>query len=228
MSQYAQCGGWASNGLGGLSSLGSGDIVTNVTNVTIDNIQYVCTPTASASVFYPKYLYHQNTPATFTTTPNIPYEAFSFYNAMMGNLHYQTGVTAHLSSLMGNSYQTPETPEQAAARLKLIAEQEAKRKAASMRAEHLLFTILTPSQVKQFRDDMYVEQEIGGRIYRLHGNSRSGNVVLMENGKPKFKYCAHPKDAHDVPIQDVLLSQLLMLKTNEQEFLRLANRTAVQ
>jgi hypothetical protein len=124
--------------------------------------------------------------------------------------------------------QVSETAEQKAERIRTMQIAAAKTMAASKRAEKLLFTILSPSQVKQYSDDGYFEQDIGGRIYRLHANSRSGNVVLLENGKPKFKYCAHPEDAHDTPIPDVLLSQLLMLKANEQDFLKIANRTVLR
>jgi hypothetical protein len=127
---------------------------------------------------------------------------------------------------------TPETPEEAAKRkaAAVVAyEAERERKAsAKVRAERLLFTILTPAQVKTYSDDGFFEQEINGRVYRLHANSYSQNVALMENGKAKIKYCAHPSDAYDTPIPDALMSQLLMLRANEQEFLRIANRTVLQ
>lgn len=117
-----------------------------------------------------------------------------------------------------------ETPEQKAERQKQYAEREAKRKAAECRAENLLFTILTPSQVRQYKDDRFFETNINGRIYRLHSRSRSRNVELIEAGKPTVQYCAHPGEP-DLPIPDVLVSQFLMLQSNEAEFLRIANRT---
>lgn len=127
--------------------------------------------------------------------------------------------------------QWQDTPETAEQRAKLEAEYKAERErkaAAKVRAEKLLFTILTPSQVKTYSDDGYFEQEVNGRIYRLHANSVSKNVALMENGKAKIKFCAHPHDAYDTPIPDVLMSQLLMLRADEQSFLRIANRTVLQ
>jgi hypothetical protein len=195
------------------------------------------------SVSYPQdylYIQHLNLPTTFSTVGSITSNPYDFgnnwYGAMLGGLGSQAGsLTSNWQSVMsgglaslGSLGQQPETTEERAARIVRQAEQEAKRKAASLRAEHLLFTILTPSQVKQYTDDACFDVEVDGRVYRLHSNSRSGNVVLLENGKPKFKYCAHPRDAHDVPIPDVLLGQLLMLQTNEPEFLRLANRTVLQ
>lgn len=117
-----------------------------------------------------------------------------------------------------------ETAEQVAERLKLEAKRQAAREAASKRAEKLLFTILTPTQVKQYTDDDFVEMAVKRRIYRIR-KGYSMNVELIEAGKPKIKYCAHPTDAYNTPVPDVMLSQLLMLKANEGEFLRIANRT---
>jgi hypothetical protein len=142
----------------------------------------------------------------------------------LGNYYYVWG-----GSLGGWAEypQVYETEEQKAERVRTMQIAAAKSMAASKRAEKLLFTILTPSQVKQYTDDGYFETDINGRVYRLHVNSRSNNVVLLEGGEPKFRYCAHPSDAHDTPVPDVVLSQLLMLKSNEPEFLRIANRTAL-
>jgi hypothetical protein len=122
---------------------------------------------------------------------------------------------------------TRDTPEARAERDKQRAEREAKTRAATLRAESLLFTILTPTQVKQYTDDDYFEVPVGERLYRLR-KGRSMNVELMEAGKAKIKFCAHPSDAHDVPVPDVMLSQMLMLQSNEQEFLRIANQQVLQ
>jgi hypothetical protein len=107
------------------------------------------------------------------------------------------------------------------------AKRVAKRKAAALRAENLLFTILTPAQVKQYTDDGFVEQEVNERIYRIR-SGRARNVELIEAGKVKALYCAHPSDAYDCPVPDVMLAQLLALKANEAEFLKIANRTVMQ
>ena len=123
--------------------------------------------------------------------------------------------------------QVPETPAERLEREKRRAVQEAQQAAAKLKAEKLLFTILSPTQVKQYTDDGYFEINVGGRIYRLHANSRSMNVVLMEQGKPKIKFCAHPWQAADLPIPDVLVSQLMMLRTDEAQFLKTANRSVL-
>jgi hypothetical protein len=107
------------------------------------------------------------------------------------------------------------------------AKRLAKRKAAALRAESLLFTILTPAQVKSYKDDGFFEQEVNERIYRIR-SGRARNVELIEAGKVTALYCAHPSDAYDCPVPDVMLSQLLALRANEAEFLRIANRTVMQ
>jgi hypothetical protein len=117
----------------------------------------------------------------------------------------------------------PESDEQKNERLK----REVQRKAAAARAEKLLFTILTPAQVRSYSDDNYFDIPVNERTYRLR-KGRSMNVELIEAGKAKIKFCAHPDNAHDVPIPDVMLSQLLMLQANEAEFLRIANRRVIQ
>ena len=93
---------------------------------------------------------------------------------------------------------------------------------AWMKAESLLFTILKPEQVKQYTDHGYFETEVDDRIYRIK-KGRSGNVFLVKDGKEVARYCAHP--AEWTPDPDVMISQLLMLKTNEKRFLQTANRT---
>jgi hypothetical protein len=171
----------------------------------------------------------------------VTYTTGNAYIGPVGPYHYQN-IQVASSSLMGHAYQIqyqyqalnpmstiywqpPETPQEKAEREK----RQAARKAAETRAERLLFTILTPSQVKQYTDDRFFDVTIPatGRIYRLrHG--RSMNVELIEAGKPKIKFCAHPHNAYEVPVPDVLLSQLLMLKSSEQAFLQIANRQVIQ
>ena len=197
-------------------------IIAVTTNVSTDQVSYQC-----------QYLNSQ-CPITYPATAkptNWDYGAMNgdataatiAYQSVMYNMHY--------NALLGNQtrylYNYRETDEQATQRLKEEMKREAKREAAARRAEKLLFTILTPSQVKQYTDDAHFDLPINGRVYRIRAG-RSGNVQLIEAGKPKFQYCAHPTDAHDTPIPDVMLSQLLMLQSNEAEFLRIANRTVLQ
>lgn len=60
-----------------------------------------------------------------------------------------------------------------------------------------------------------------GRVYRLQEGTH-GNVFAVEDGRDVERFCIQPSDAC-LPKPDVVLSQLLMLKTNEDEFRRIAN-----
>jgi len=61
-------------------------------------------------------------------------------------------------------------------------------------------------------------------IKYLIKKGRAGNVVSIKDGKPVEKYCIHPDDP-EMPDEDCMLAQLLLLTHDEQEFLRIANRT---
>jgi hypothetical protein len=52
-------------------------------------------------------------------------------------------------------------------------------------------------------------------------NSMVGNVEELDaKGNPKLKLCVHPVN---VPLADALVTQKLLLETDEQEFRRMAN-----
>jgi hypothetical protein len=100
----------------------------------------------------------------------------------------------------------------------------AEREAARLRAEELLLTMLTAEQIVQYRAHGCFETPINDKIYRIR-RGRTNNVELLEDGKAKYRYCVHPESW--TPDPDVMLVQLLMLHTDEAEFLRLANRTVL-
>jgi hypothetical protein len=232
------------------------DWIKTSKNCKLDEVMYIYEPTPTTqTIIYPTSSGSITTPTIYQVTTSNWFDALagglagssvtSSLNGMAAqyrtatsagqqfqyNYQYISSLTDGwyanaLGSLLGGS-QPPETPEEKASRLKREVEREAKRKAASLRAEHLLFTILTPSQVKQYTDDDFIELMVKGRTYRIRkGYSR--NVELIEAGKPTVRYCAHPEDAHVTPVPDAMLAQLLMLQNNEAEFLKVANRTLLQ
>jgi hypothetical protein len=133
----------------------------------------------------------------------------------------QTTMNNIINSVMTVNY-PEQTPEEREAWIKAEKERTEKRVVAVKRAESLLFTILKPEQVRQYQDHGYFETEIDDRTYRIK-KGRSGNVFLVKDGKEVARFCAHPELW--TPDQDVMISQLLMLKTNEKRFLETANRT---
>jgi hypothetical protein len=134
------------------------------------------------------------------------------YSQMMNNNHNQ------MISILGLGCQPPESAEEKAARF----EAAEKRKIAEARAEQLMFTILKPEQVRQYRDHGYFETHVNERIYRIK-KERSQNIEQIEKGKPILRLCAHPSEW--MPDADNMVSQLLMLRTDEKKFLEIANRT---
>ena len=102
-----------------------------------------------------------------------------------------------------------------------------RREAREAEAKSVLLTFLTPAQAQQLRTCGYFDVQVNGRLYRICGvgicGVRAYNVYLIEGGIPRWRFCAVPGEC--VPNHYVLLSQFLMLTTNEERFLRIANRT---
>ena len=97
------------------------------------------------------------------------------------------------------------------------------RAEADLRAEALLVANLDATQRKDFLSKGEFYLHIGDRRYRIR-RGWSGNVELLDkDGKVKHRYCAHPSEF--VPHCDNMLAQKLYLETNEEGFLRVANRS---
>lgn len=107
-----------------------------------------------------------------------------------------------------------------------IAVANAQRRQAQVRARHLLGSLLSKAQAESLKDRNYFDLEVTARDgavkrYRIH-KGRSGNVELLApDGTPLRRYCAHP--LLYVPDEDTMLSQKLMLESDEEQFLRTAN-----
>jgi hypothetical protein len=129
--------------------------------------------------------------------------------------------TSTSCSWVNYNFVTREPTEEEKAASKLWA---AEKEQAKQKAEELLLLVLTDTQKEQYKAHGYFETEVNDKIYRIK-TGRSGNVELLENGKAKYRYCAHPWI--DTPDQDTMLTQLLMLKTDESQFLQIANRTVL-
>jgi hypothetical protein len=106
----------------------------------------------------------------------------------------------------------------------LEAEEKKKRVEAEDRAMKLLLSNLTVSQLKNFNGNkcIAIDGKSGDR-YRIKFG-RSGNIdAFNKNGKFKYRLCVHP--TMQVPDADTVLAQKLMLETDEEMLLRLANKT---
>ena len=108
-----------------------------------------------------------------------------------------------------------------------LVQAEGERKSARERAEVLLNEVLTPDQRQELKENGYFTLRLmddkGTRFYRIY-RGRSRNVQqVTEDGRRIMTLCAHPNE--HVPDADTIVAQKLMLMTNEQEFLRVANRS---
>jgi len=98
---------------------------------------------------------------------------------------------------------------------------EAPSPEVAARADALLHEVLDNNQRQELADTgiVTVRGSLGGE-YRIK-LGRSGNVTRVVNGEAVERLCIHPNI--DVPDADVVVSQVLMLRTNEAAFLVTAN-----
>jgi hypothetical protein len=123
----------------------------------------------------------------------------------------------------------PETEEQRAVRIARDAEAEArykaeqeKRKAAEAKAEKLLLENLSLRQRDEFRKHGHFIVHGKTRRYRIR-RGWSGNIdVVDKEGRIDHRLCAHPIE--HVPDHDNMLAQKLWLESDEDAFVRIANR----
>lgn len=107
------------------------------------------------------------------------------------------------------------------------AEIEAKRVAAQKKATELLLENLDAEQQIEFNQHKRFTVHVRGKVdqHYLIEYGYAGNVKLFHKGKAIAKFCIHP--AHNLPNEDVMLAQKLLLETNEEQFLKIANKTVL-
>ncbi len=110
--------------------------------------------------------------------------------------------------------------------VKKRAEEKRLAELAEERADELLKSLLTPSQLLQYRATRCFEVcTKAGRRYRLT-RAISGSIKLIgPDGRATATYCAHLGGSIPIPVPDHLIAQKFMLEHHEEEFLRVANRT---
>ena len=118
-----------------------------------------------------------------------------------------------------------------------LEEQRRRRAAAKKKSFALLRKFLTRAQWQQLENHGFFQMigESGAR-YEIHDHGNMGNVIAVDfkklvrenrvperilHGKHRQALCAHPEK--NLPQGDVMLSQMLALQHNEQEFLKKAN-----
>jgi hypothetical protein len=97
------------------------------------------------------------------------------------------------------------------------------RRAAERRAREMLMSLLDRDQRAMFqKEEVIIEVAPSGNRYRLKF-AVTGNIErLNSRGRPVERLCVHPAG---VPVGDVLATQLLLIRTDEDELRRMANIT---
>lgn len=115
-------------------------------------------------------------------------------------------------------------------RLELIERRHARdeqRQGATSRARILLRSILSQEQWETWEAEQFIEvQGSEGNWFRLRPGS-NGNITVFDDDGDIERICAHPNlyDDHNDPLpnEDVLVGQILALRTDENNFRRIAN-----
>lgn len=98
-----------------------------------------------------------------------------------------------------------------------------KQGSAQERARELLLSWLTPEQEKTFKEQRYFEV-VGnhtGDVYRISTHTTTHNVSVEKLGR-RVNYCAYPRNAHELPMEDIWLAQALSITSNEMAWLGVA------
>lgn len=126
---------------------------------------------------------------------------------------------------------TPPTQEQIAEQERInalaveaAAKREETQKQAKERALKLLMDNLTEQQIKNFEENRCIDIEgKSGDRYKISVGRTRNIQVFGKDGQTKYHLCAHPD--LNVPDEDTVLAQKLMIQTDEEAFLRIANRS---
>lgn len=105
------------------------------------------------------------------------------------------------------------------------AEQRAKERAeADAKAHKILLRFLTAEQRRDFEASKeFLVIGASGAKYRIKWGRVANIEALTADDRVSHRLCVHPVDA-SLPIEDVLLAQLLHLKSNDNDLARIANR----
>lgn len=162
-----------------------------------------------------------------TNSSDVIWASWTSDDGTSGSITYALSQAASL-----RRYEPPqETEEQRQARLAREQQLENNREIARLqkeearlKAEELLRESLDEEQREQFnRTKWFFVISQSGKRYRIrHG--WAGNIdELNEKDEIVAGYCIHP--ATQVPIEDSMLIQKLMLEADEQHLLQIANKT---
>lgn len=135
---------------------------------------------------------------------------------------WTTWVNTQIPTTASSANYPPLTEEELARQRDDVARVQAEEKAANERAAELLLTYLDDDQKRTWRENNVIDLvSEGKKRYRIKRGVSHNVTELNEHGKEVVSYCAHPDG---VPVDDVVLTQILALKYAEDHFLKVANK----
>jgi hypothetical protein len=163
------------------------------------------------------------TAATTSATTNLVWDAWTTGATSTGSMTvWQTWCDNTTGSY---PYAPPLTEEQIAANAETARVRQQEQEKAKRRARELLVSCLEDDQKEELERDgfFHVETRDGTRRYKL----RPGSAPIRVKGEDgrKWSYCIHPD--YGFPPEDVVLAQKLLIESDEDEFLRIANASSV-
>lgn len=193
-------------------------LYTRPTRSTVNAWSYLGNSAVSANS-WAQWSYSCST--TSVTNPSASWQLYN--NAWVANtwssvIIKKPQAPAVLSQATHRRMQAEALAEQERTNL-LRREERAKEEAARTRARALLMQSLTRDQQRSLEERSYFDLNVGGKHYRIRQGTH-GNVRLVQGDRETVSYCAQPDN---VPAEDAMLAQKLMLETDEPAFLRVAN-----
>jgi hypothetical protein len=95
-----------------------------------------------------------------------------------------------------------------------------------VKAKRLLTSLLTDEQEQALEEKGSFDLTVGDRIYRVAPGR--GVTRIGADGKADESYCIHPDGSLGLPVEDWAIAQKLLLETDEEAFLRIANKTRLR
>lgn len=165
-------------------------------------------------------------PVTFSAsaTTDVIWSTWTDSTSVSATITWDAWNTTYTNG--NTSYTLPAVSDEQRERMAVeAAERRREADDAKERARALLVECLTASQRREFNKDgwFHVETANGRRRYRL----APGSAPLRVHGEDgsRWSYCIHPD--YGYPAEDTVLAQKLLLETDEDAFLRIANASRV-
>jgi hypothetical protein len=231
--------------------LGTGWGLSNTAPTYTQPYQTITATTATTTNYYWFYPATSTTTATNTIWFNgsqyysLPASAQDYQQALYAQqaalYQQQAANAAYLQGLQAMQqrahHPTDGDVRQAIADAHVVANRQQRRvldalpKTAQERARELLMQNLTPQQREQFEKHGFFVIE-GGKSrkkYRVRGDkglTANVDVLSADERSVTIRLCAHGPLGEGMPLFDHLLAQKLMLESDEDAFIKIANRHA--